>query len=248
MTRPTEIRILSSKDDLFQAAADEFANLAQSTVRERGRFTVALSGGSTPKGMHELLSSGAFPKIPWDKVFFFFGDERYVPPDHPESNDRMANETLLSKVAAKHVFRMPTEERDPEVAARAYEKTLIEQFHLAPGEFPRFDLVILGLGPDGHTASLFPASRALDEKRHLVVANWVEKFQSYRITLTYHVINNAANVMFLVSGSDKTSALHRIFEDNATLPARSIPPEQGRLIWLLDREAAGKVSFPAHPG
>jgi len=231
------IRILSSQDDLFHTAADEFATLAQSAVQARGKFCVALSGGSTPRGLFQLLASGVHPEIPWDKVYFFFGDERYVPKDVPESNYRMANEALLSKVRAAHVFPVPTEEKDAETAAAAYERTLIEFFHLAPGEFPRFDLVLLGLGPDGHTASLFPGSAALEEKKRLVVANWVEKFKTYRITFTFPVLNHGACVTFLVSGSEKTTALHSIFEDGADLPARRVQPVDGSLVWLIDRSA-----------
>src|SRR4051794_756637 len=158
--------------------------MAGSAVQTSGRFTVALSGGSTPKGMYSLLASGAYPNIPWNKVFFFLSDERNVPPDDPDSNFRLANEALLSKIRAQHVYRVPTEVNDAESAARSYEQTLMDVFQLAPGEFPRFDLLLLGLGPDGHTASLFPGSAALQEKKRLVVANWVEKFKTDRITFT----------------------------------------------------------------
>ena len=146
-------------------------------VRANGRFTVALSGGSTPKTLYSLLATK--PDIPWDKIYFFWGDERHVPPDHPESNYRMANEALLSKVPvrAENIFRIHAEEKDAAAAALQYEQTLKDFFHLSPGEFPRFDLILLGMGPDGHTASLFPGTAALNETQRLVVANWVREIQ-----------------------------------------------------------------------
>jgi 6-phosphogluconolactonase len=240
-TQP-EIRILNSSEELFRAAADEFATLADSAIQASGRFTVALSGGSTPKGMYALLASGDYPNIPWDKVYFFLSDERNVLPDDPDSNYRLANEALLSKIPAKHVCRVPTEMNDAAGAAQAYEQTLREVFRLAPGEFPRFDLVLLGMGPDGHTASLFPGSAALDEKSRLVVANWVEKFKTDRITFTFAVLNHAACVTFLVSGAEKATALHQIFEEEKDLPAGRVHPDEGRLIWLIDRSAAAGLS------
>ena len=164
------------------AAAEEFVNQATGTVRANGRFTVALSGGSTPRSLFSLLATTFRDQLPWDKMFFFWGDERHVPPDHPESNYRMAYEALLSKVPvpAENVFRVPAEIPDANQAAADYEQTLRKFFQLSPGAFPRFDLILLGMGPDGHTASLFPGTSALQEKSRLVVANWVEKFKAYR--------------------------------------------------------------------
>jgi len=241
MPAQREIRILNTPPELFQAAADEFAALA---VKSNCRFTVALSGGSTPKSLYTLLAGGSGPNIRWENIFFFFGDERCVPPNHPDSNYRMARQAgLFSKVPNDHVFRVPAEERDADTAARAYEQTLQKAFGLQPGKFPRFDLVLLGLGPDGHTASLFPATAALDEKDRLVVANWVDKFQAYRITLTLPVLNHAACVMFLVSGADKSNIVHEVLEnENAKLPSQKVRPENGRLLWLLDRAAASGLS------
>src|SRR5262249_11501061 len=152
-----------------------------------------------------LLASNAKTTLPWDKMFFFWGDERHVPPDSPESNYRMAHEAMLSKipVAGANIFRVPAEDADAAAAADAYEKTLKNFFGLDAGKAPRFDLVLLGLGPDGHTASLFPGTAALKEKSHLFVANWVEKFKTHRLTLTLPAINAALAVLFLVSGTDK---------------------------------------------
>jgi 6-phosphogluconolactonase len=242
-----EIRILNSPEELFRAAADQFATLAKSAVQASGRFTVALSGGSTPKGMYSLLASGNYPNVPWDEVYFFLSDERNVPPDDPDSNYRLANEALLSKIRAKHVYRVPTEVNDAPSAAQSYEQTLREIFQLAPGEFPRFDLVLLGMGPDGHTASLFPGSSALEEKRRLVVANWVEKFKTERITFTFPVLNQAACVTFLVNGAEKAGALHQIFQEGQNLPAGRVHPVSGQLIWLIDRSASTGLAPVSRP-
>jgi 6-phosphogluconolactonase len=240
-----EIRILDTPSELFQAAAEEFEKLANTAVQTRGKFIVALSGGSTPRGMFKLLAGDKFASLPWSKFYFFWGDERHVPPDHPDSNYRMAYEALLSKVPVpkENVFRVSTENKDADAAARAYEETLKGFFKLRPGEVPRFDLILLGMGPDGHTASLFPDSVALHEDERLVVANWVEKFKTFRITFTYPVINNAACVTFLVAGEDKAPALHEVLENkNSGLPAQRVRPSNGRLIWLVDRPAASQLS------
>ena len=245
MSSSTEIRILAAPTELFQAAAAEFARLASDAVHRSGRFTVALSGGSTPRSLYQLLASGAFPHLPWDKTYFFFGDERHVPPDHPDSNYRMANEAMLSKVPipAANVFRIPAEMKDADAAASTYELTLRSFFGLRPDEFPRFDLLLLGLGPDGHTASLFPGTFALAENKKLVVANWVEKFKTYRLTVTFPVLNHAAYVLFLASGADKAGILREVLENpRADLPSQKVGPTDGNLIWMVDRAAAAELS------
>jgi 6-phosphogluconolactonase len=244
MPAKPEVRILNTPAELFQAAAAEFAALAVQAVKTSGRFSVALSGGSTPKSLYSLLASGSISNIPWDKIFFFFGDERFVLPDDPESNYRMARETgLFSKVPSDHVFRVLTEEKDADAAALNYDQTLRKFFSLQPGEFPRFDLVLLGLGPDGHTASLFPGTAALTEKSRLVVANWVEKFHSYRITFTLPVLNRATNVTFLASGPDKASILKEVLDnESADLPSQKVHPSDGKLLWLVDQAAASGLS------
>ncbi len=247
MSSPPEIRVLDTPADLFLTAAAEFATLASRAVQSHGRFSVALSGGSTPKSLYTLLASGSVSNIPWERIFFFFGDERFVPPDHPDSNYRMARETgLFSKVSDDRVFRVRTEEKDADTAALDYEQTLRKFFGLQPREFPRFDLVLLGLGPDGHTASLFPGTAALNEARRLVVANWVDKFQTYRITFTLPVLNRAACVMFLVAGADKADIVREVLEnENANLPSQKVRPPNGRLLWLLDRAAGQRLKQPA---
>jgi 6-phosphogluconolactonase len=245
MADQPEIRILDTPAELFQAAAEEFAEVANAAVQTQGKFTVALSGGSTPRGMFNLLAGEKFAWLPWRKFYFSWGDERHVPPDHPDSNYRMAYEALLSKVPVpkENVFRVPTEDKDADSAAHAYEETLKTFFKLRPGEVLRFDLILLGMGPDGHTASLFPDSVALHEGKRLVVANWVEKFKTFRITFTYPVINNAACVKFLVAGEDKAPALHEVLENkDSGLPAQHVRPRNGKLIWLVDRAAASQLS------
>lgn len=244
MSLVPEIRIFKTSNELFVAAVADFAKLATDAVQERGRFCVALSGGSTPKGLFTLLATSSTP-IPWESIYFFWGDERHVPPSDAESNYHMAYQAMLSRVPAppQNIFRIPTEEKDPELAAKQYEQTLIKFFGLNSGELPRFDLVLLGLGPDGHTASLFPGSAALKETNRLVVANWVEKFKTHRITLTLPVLNNAAVVEFLVTGQDKAGIVHQVLNGNGNqFPSQMIRPREGQLAWLLDQAAASELS------
>ena len=241
MSSTLELRIFDTPAGLFHGAAEEFCTLATAAIADHGKFSVALSGGSTPKSLYQLLA--ADPNLPWDKTYFFFGDERHVPPDDPESNYRMANEAMLSKAPAQNVFRIPAEMQDAAAAAGVYEQTLRSFFHLGPDEFPRFDLILLGLGPDGHTASLFPGTSALTETKKLVVANWVEKFNTHRITVTYPVLNNAACVMFLSAGADKASILHEVLKNpQADLPSQRVRPTNGGLVWMVDRAAGAGLS------
>jgi 6-phosphogluconolactonase len=243
MPAQPEIRILKTAAELFETAAAIFTAQAAEAVRARGRFAVALSGGSTPKSLYSLLATKL--GIPWDKVYFFWGDERHVPPDNPDSNYRMVNEALLSKIQVppENVLRIQAEEQDAAAAALQYEQTIKDFFHLSPGQFPRFDLIYLGTGPDGHTASLFPGTAALNETQRLVVANWVPKFNTDRLTFTYPVLNAAVCVTFLASGPDKAPILHEILENSAAgLPSQKVRPSNGKLIWLVDDAAASKLS------
>jgi 6-phosphogluconolactonase len=250
MNSQYEVRKLTTPQDLFQAAAEEIVRSANAAVAERGRFTIALSGGSTPKALYTLLASNAKPTLPWTQTYFFWSDERHVPPKDPESNYRMADEAMLSKipVPASNVFRVPAENPDADAAAAAYDEILRKFFAVEPGKFPRFDLVLLGLGPDGHTASLFPETAALQEKSRLVVANWVEKMKTYRITFTLPLINAAECVAFLVSGGDKSAVLHEVLEGNTPgekFPSKLVHPANGKLIWFIDRAAASELSQAA---
>jgi 6-phosphogluconolactonase len=236
-------------DALAREAASEFSRRAQVCVAERGRFTVTLSGGSTPRRLYALLADPAAPfrdGIPWSRVHFFWGDERHVPPDDPKSNFRMVRQALLSRVPVplENVHRIEAERPDAADAADAYERELMRFFALTPGQVPRFDLVLLGMGPDGHTASLFPGSSALEVRDRLVVAAWVPKLHSDRITLTLPVFNNAAAVAFLVSGADKAATLRAALDPNGPggLPCQRIRPVDGDLLWLVDRAAARGLS------
>ena len=248
-----EVRVLATPADLYRAAAEEFARRADASLRDRGSFTIALSGGSTPRGLYEVLAGDGPPpfrrQVPWGRIHFFWGDERHVPPDHPESNYRTAREALLSKVPVPpdHVHRIPAERPDAAQAAEEYARTLREHFRLADGKLPRFDLVLLGMGPDGHTASLFPGIAGLHEPARLVLAPWVKKLGAYRITLTPAVLNNAACVLFLVAGEDKAETLRAVLhgdDDPDRLPAQIIRPTNGELIWLVDGAAARCLPSP----
>jgi 6-phosphogluconolactonase len=243
---PVEIRVLTTPQELFAAAAELVAELATEAVAKRGRFTIALSGGSTPKSLYTLLATNARTSLPWDRMFFFWGDERHVPPTNNDSNYRMACEALLTKIPVpkENIFRVPAEKSDAALAAQEYEQTLRQFFHVAEG-VPRFDLILLGMGPDGHTASLFPGTAGLQEKSRLVIANWVEKLKTNRLSLTYPVLNAAACVVFLVSGTDKAAVLKMVLEEDVPgeqYPAKLVRPSNGKLIWMLDRAAASGLS------
>ncbi|MFZ0798003.1 MAG: 6-phosphogluconolactonase [Terriglobales bacterium] len=245
MPSTRSIEVLANAADLFHAAAEEFVRAARTAIGAQGRFTVALSGGSTPKALYSLLAA-SYASFAWNRVFLFFGDERHVPPTDPESNYRMVNESLLSKITipAENVLRVHAENPDAAAAAADYEAQLRRFFELQSGEFPRFDLILLGMGPDGHTASLFPNSPALDEQSRLVVANWVAKFKTHRITFTFPVLNHANEVMFMVSGADKADVLHQVLEGKNTppLPSQRVEPSDGKLLWMLDEAAAAKLT------
>jgi 6-phosphogluconolactonase len=248
MTTNREIRILADANGIAQTAAAEFLLAAQEAVREKGAFTVTLAGGSTPKTLYGLLASNPLlqAKVPWNKTQFFFGDERHVPPDDAESNFRMANEAMLAKapIDPKQVHRIKGEKRNAAQAAEEYEQDLRASFQLQAGQLPRFDLVLLGMGPEGHTASLFPGTKALKEEHRLVASNWVGKLYTDRITLTPPVLNNAARVIFMVHGAEKAPALKAVLEgpyEPDQLPAQIIHPKQGKVLWLVDPTAANML-------
>lgn len=238
---------------LSRHAARHFVEMAEEAVAARGRVRIAISGGSTPKAAFQLLSDPSGPwygRMPWDRIELFWVDERAVPPDHADSNYRMTREMLLSRVPlrSEQIHRMEGE-LDPEVAAARYESELRTAFRLEGAETPRFDLVALGLGDDGHTASIFPYTQAVHELGRLVVANHVPQKDSWRITLTWPVINNAASVFFLVGGEDKAEVLNEVFtgpRDPERLPSQLIWPAGGILTLILDRAAAAYL--PATDG
>jgi len=243
-----EIKIAPDAVTLAHEAAQEFHRLAEAAVQQQGRFAVALSGGNTPRSVYSLLASE--PKqLPWERIHIFFGDERHVPPDHPDSNFRMASESLLSKVPIpeKNIHRIHAE-LDAEPAAAEYDQDLRDFFGLVNQGWPRFDLIFLGIGEDGHTASLFPGSKALTETSSRVTANWVEKFKTFRITLTFPVLNHAAEVVFLVSGASKAQILSEILRPGVQkYPAQSVQPQNGRLLWLVDEDAGSLLRLAAPP-
>ena len=236
-----EIKIVPDVAALNRVAAAEFKSTAESALAEHGWFSVALSGGNTPRSVYALLAQEDKASLDWSRIHIFFGDERHVPPDHPDSNYRMANETLLSKVPIpqENIHRVRAES-DPESAAKDYEEQLRAEFTLKPGDRPRFDLILLGLGDDGHTASLFPETAALNETARLVVPNWVEKLNTFRITLTLPVLNHAAEVLFIVSGAGKAEILKAVLGSpgSAQYPSQRVKPDHGRLLWLVDQDAA----------
>jgi 6-phosphogluconolactonase len=240
------LHVFGAGDELYGAAAEEFVRRAGTAVREFGRFRVALSGGSTPRALYARLASGEEPRLPWDSIDFFWSDERHVPPDSQDSNYRMAMEALLSRVPvpSANIYRIAAEDVDARRIAAEYEGRLRTCFGLSASEIPRFDLILLGLGPEGHTASLFPGTEALWEKQKLVAANWVEKLKAYRITFTPPLINNASCVLFLVSGPEKAPALQSVLNGRLEpnrFPAQLIRP-RGELLWLVDRYAAHLVA------
>lgn len=253
-TPVAQVRVYRDPEELALKAARHFARLADQYVLGSGHFTVALSGGSTPRLMLENLAAEPFlDTVPWSSIYFFWGDERCVAPDDPESNYRMAREALLSKVPVpeENIFRIPAEMGDPEGAADDYSVRLAQFFIAGRGEnrsgtaplgsLPRFDLVFLGMGADGHTASLFPGTRALAAGERIAFANYVEKLDAHRVTLTAATINNARNVTFVVAGDDKAEALKEVLEGDyrpETYPSQLIRPRKGCLLWMVDERAA----------
>ncbi len=243
------VEVYPDAKSLARAAADHFVTLASEAIATQGRFVVALAGGKTPKAAYSLLATDEFAeRVDWSRVHIFWGDERWVPQDHPDSNCRMAREAWLDHVSlpAGNVHRIRGE-LEPGQAASDYEETLRVFFSWSSGEgkdtlpVARFDLILLGMGDDGHTASLFPGTAAIDEQTRWVMAHFVEKLQTWRITLTPVAINAAANVIFVVSGSGKAGRLRQVltgaYQPNV-LPAQIIKPDNGRLRWLVDSAAA----------
>ena len=239
----SNVQIYETPELLARAAADLFVTLARSATTERP-FSVVLSGGNTPRSLYELLATDEFKtQVNWEVVHVFFGDERPVPPDHPASNYGMARAALLSRVTIPDVnVHEISGVGDPSANASAYEAELKSCF--ARSHWPQFDLVLLGMGDDGHTASLFPGTAAVHESRKWVVANWVERLKEFRITLTAPAINAAANILFLVTGGNKAPRLAEVvngpFQPDK-LPAQLIKPDRGVLMWMADAAAAGQL-------
>jgi 6-phosphogluconolactonase len=240
--------VVADQTALAKEAAERCARTAQEAVARAGRFTIALSGGSTPRLLYSLLATEPYAtRLPWSKTHVFWGDERAVPPGDPDSNFGMAKATLLDRVPipADRVHRIEAERPDLNVTTREYEAEIARVFAVPPtGDPPSLDLILLGLGPDGHTASLFPHTEAIRERARWVVPNHVPTLKTVRVTLTAPILNRAATVLFLVTGADKASALQAVLEgpaDPDRLPAQLIRPTSGRLIWLADRAAASML-------
>ncbi len=251
--------VSKNADKLAERAAKLFVFLAKENIKRSGRFSVVLSGGSTPEKLFRLLAASPFrSRINWKKVFFFFGDERCVPPAHKLSNYRMAKETLFSKVPvpSKNIFRMRGE-LAPARGAKAYEESIRYYFDMSflrrrgsdsrlPGndkgtKTPVFDLIFLGLGADGHTASLFPKTKALHEKKRLVVPNVAKGTACLqRVTLTFPAINAAKVICFLAAGKEKAPVLRDILKRRKNYPAQHVSPKSGELFWMVDREAVSR--------
>ena len=243
-------KIFPSPTDLHHALCVEVKRLIRDH-RGQKPFSIALAGGSTPKGFYQrLLRPEFFSQIPWESVAFYFGDERPVPPDDPNSNYRMAYDALLFKLPSPHIVRMEAEREDLEEAAAAYEARLREELALHPTGEPIFDLVLLGIGTDGHTASLFPETAALKEETRMVVANEVPQLQTRRMTLTYPILNAARRVWVLAEGLGKrqivASCLHseNIQGDALLWPVLGVSPHSQDLIWWLDRDASALLRYP----
>lgn len=237
-----EVVIMPDPAGLAHEAARRFVDAAVSAVREGRPFHVALSGGSTPKALFETLAHEPYrSQIDWTQVQVFFSDERFVPTDSPDSNYGMARTALLDHVPISEslIHAVPTVHLAPHEAALLYAKTIRRVFQVADSVLPSFDLILLGLGPDGHTASLFPGSEALNIQDQIVAANYVAMLDSWRITFTYPLLNAAHCVTFLVQGAEKAEKVQQVLEGASDLPAAGVYPTAGGPVWLLDQAAAG---------
>jgi len=247
-----QVDVFTDIELLAVAAAQRFVLLATNAVADHGVFAVALSGGSTPRVLYRLMATDKTIRsaIPWSKVHFFFGDERHVSPDHAESNFRMVNDAMFQGLRSKglHIHRILTELASASEAAQEYEADLREFFEargLPDQGFPRLDLVLLGMGADGHTASLFPNSPGLRERTRWVVANWVEKFKADRITMTLPVLNSAAEVILFVTGPKKAPVLGQVLApavNGSKYPVQRVRPRNGIKRWMLDATAAASIN------
>jgi 6-phosphogluconolactonase len=244
MLLPAEIKVFPDLEPMSQQAAGRFVRLSNQRAAQGKLFTVALSGGSTPRRLYEILGTPpTAQRIPWTNIHLFQVDERCVPPDDVESNYRMIRETLLSHgaVPEANFHRMAAELADRDEAAREYAEELRRVLRPEANEWPRLDLVLLGMGPDGHTASLFPGSDALEVQVLWVVPNYVEKLKAYRLTLTLPVLNAAGCVMFLVAGEDKAETVRQVLDPSSEpdrFPAKRVRPTSGQVSWYLDEAAA----------
>jgi 6-phosphogluconolactonase len=246
MTVQIEVVELGTPDELAREAARRFVDIGQAAIAARGSFSVALSGGSTPRAMYAKLATAPLRDyLEWSRVQLFFSDERFVSPDSEESNYHSAKVALIDQVPLPkdHVHPYQTVDIAPEDAASQYEQEIRRFLETDGGSVPTFDLILLGMGPDGHTASLFPDTEALQVQDRLVAANYVPKMDAWRLTFTYTLINAGRTVIFLVQGEDKKERVREILGGGSPLPAAGVHPQDGRLVWLLD--AAASAEFDA---
>jgi len=243
------LKSFPSAEILVQETAEWLAGALNREVRDHGKAMLVLSGGNTPRSVYELLGRGEHcGRIDWANVHLFWGDERSVPPDHPESNFRMVKQSLLTcpDIPPGNVHRIRAE-RPPAEAAAAYEEEIREVYRLGRDELPKFSIFLLGLGQDGHTASLFAGTSALQERRKLVTEVYAASLAAWRITMTLPVINNAGIILFLVSGSEKAGILRSVLEGvPPRYPAQMIEPAGGQLLWFADAEATSQLSTVNH--
>ncbi|MBQ27710.1 MAG: 6-phosphogluconolactonase [Nitrospiraceae bacterium] len=240
--------IVADVEEMSQRGANHMAEIIERAVQERKKCMIALSGGKTPRKLYERLASKEFEsRIPWESTYWFFGDERHVPPDHDDSNYKMASDSLLSKVPIPtgNIHRIMTERPDPQAIALKYELTLMKAFNLAPGELPVFDLMFLGVGADGHIASLFPHSEALHVTTQMATANKIPETENWRITMTFPIINEAKQLLFLVAGEDKAEALRQVLEGPSNpqeFPAQLVRQKRGFQLWLIEKSASALLT------
>ncbi len=246
---PSTINIAGNYGEFCAKVTEEILNLSNKRIGTKNCFTIVLSGGSTPKGIYQCMASPSYRnKFRWDKIHFFWGDERWVLPEDPRSNYRMVLDALLSKVnvPSGNIHPIQTKDCNLQTSAILYEKTISDFFKLTKAGFPVFDLLLLGLGQDGHTSSLFPGNPALLENNRLVVATSAKGIPEKRITLTLPVINHAQTIFFLVSGPGKAEIAAKVLENGKehTFPASDIRPLQGNVLWFLDKAAASRLTIP----
>ena len=245
MKRDSELIVCQDRHELADKAACLFAEIVQGAIEKYSLCNVALSGGSTPKLLYERLCRPELScRINWDKIVFYVSDERCVAPQHEESNFGNAERHLLDPLKIKDSARHPFvgTESNPDKSAHDYENEIRRAVRCGADGLPEFDIIFLGMGPDGHTASLFPGTDALNETKKLVARNYVDKLKADRLTFTLPLINNAARVIFLVAGEDKSEVLRQVLSDTGNFPSRKICPCPGRLIWIVDKAAAGRLS------
>jgi 6-phosphogluconolactonase len=256
MAATPDIRIAPSTQEWGPAAASLILSVSQQAIQAYGRCLIALSGGSTPKTLYQVLATPEWSaRFDWSRMVFLFGDERCTAPDHPESNFRMAQTELFQplNIRSEQVYRMNGESDDTTAAAQEYEATLRRLTNSPAPRIPVLDLVLLGIGEDGHTASLFPGTPALQEDKRIVIVGHAPTGIRSRLTLTLGVLNHAAVVLFLVTGAGKADIVRRILEpksdEDRSLPAARISPASGRLVWMLDHSAAQQLQkTPSHRG